>query len=66
LQTVEYYSTQSIRGAGSGKFPDSGNATLLEQYVECLEKFWKSGSAIVWRCDNDPLFYELNLFLEIA
>jgi hypothetical protein len=66
LQTGEFFSTWIICGGGTRKLPDGGNANLVGQFIECVDLFWKSGGAVIWWCDNDPLFYELNLFLEIA
>ena len=63
LQTGNYYSVWIICGDGSGKLPKGGNANLVGQFVDCTIKFWKQGGALVWWCDNEPLFYEANLFL---
>jgi hypothetical protein len=67
LQTGFYYATWIICGSGTGELPIKGaNVNLVGQFVQSVDTFWKSGGAVVWWCDNDPLFYELNLFLEIA
>ena len=51
-------------GDGSGILPEGGNANIVGQFVECAIKFWMQGGALVWWCDNEPLTYEANLFLE--
>jgi hypothetical protein len=37
---------------------------LIDQFIECCIIIWQSGGGLVWWCDNHPLFFELNLFLE--
>ena len=64
LETGLYYSCWVICGDGSGRLPNGGNANLVGQFIECVIKFWMGGGALVWWCDNEPLTYEANLFLE--
>jgi hypothetical protein len=52
--------------AGTGKVPDGGNPYLIDQFIRCIDVFWRSGGAIVWWCDNDPLTFECNEWLKIA
>ena len=44
--------------------PNGGNSNLVGQFITCSIRYWKRGGALVWWCDNEPLVYELNLFLE--
>ena len=64
MMTGKYYACWIICGGKTGKLPNGGNANLVGQFVDCTIKFWKHGGALVWFGDNDPLFYEMNLFLE--
>ena len=63
LKTGEFYACWILCGNGM-KLPFEGNINLINQFVECLEIFWKNGGALVWFCNNEPLLYELNIFLE--
>ena len=64
IQTGQYYAVWVISGDGSGNLPEGGNPNLVGQFINCLIQYWKCGGAVVLWCDNDPLFYETNLFLE--
>lgn len=64
MQTGQFYAIWVICGAGDGRLPDGGNAHLIDQFISCVDIFWKSGGSVVWWADNEPLFYELNEFLE--
>ena len=69
LQTGQYYAVWIINGDGSPRLPDAAatknnEAYLVEQFIDCVEIFWKSGGSVVWWCDNDPLFFQTNIFLE--
>ncbi|KAK8886006.1 hypothetical protein M9Y10_041465 [Tritrichomonas musculus] len=71
LQTGQYYAAWIICGDNNENLPDekatkSGEAYFVDQFIECVERFWKSGGSVVWWCDNDPLFFQANKFLEIA
>ena len=48
------------------KLPGGGNENVVGQFIECLNIFWMNGGALVFWCDNEPLTYEANLFLEKA
>ena len=37
---------------------------LIEQFNEVLIQFWKNGESIVFQAECDPLFYQVNIFLE--
>ena len=62
----KYYAAWIICGDGKGKLPGGGNANIVGQFIECLNRFWMNGGALVFWCDNEPLTYEANLFLEKA
>ena len=64
LEKGLYYACWVVCGDGSGILPEGGNANIVGQFVECAIKFWMQGGALVWWCDNEPLTYEANLFLE--
>ena len=63
LKTGEFYACWILCGNGI-KLPFDGNINLIYQFIECLEIFWKNGGALIWFCNNEPLLYELNIFLE--
>ena len=62
----KYYAAWIICGNGEKKLPGGGNANIVGQFIECLNIFWMNGGALVFWCDNEPLTYEANLFLEKA
>lgn len=71
LKSGQYIEAWIICGDSSNKLPDktataNGEAYLVDQFVDCVEYFWKSGGSVAWWCDNDPLFFQANLFLERA
>jgi PAX-interacting protein 1 len=47
MQTGEYYAIWVICGGGTGHLPDGGNPYFVDQFVRCIETYWKSGGAIV-------------------
>jgi hypothetical protein len=65
MQSGQYYATWIICGGGTGKLPDGGNPHLADQFVRCVDIYWKSGGAVVWWCD-DQLDFECNLWLKVA
>ena len=62
----KYYATWIICGDGAGRLPGGGNANIVSQFIEVLNRFWMNGGALLFWCDNEPLIYEANLFLEKA
>ena len=62
----KYYAAWIICGDGGGKLPGGGNANIVGQFIEALNRFWMNGGALLFWCDNEPLTYEANLFLEKA
>ena len=57
----KYYAAWIICGDGTEKKEIKSN--LVSQFIEVLIKFWKNGGALLFWCDNQPLVYEANLFL---
>ena len=62
----KYYAAWIICGDGGGKIPGGGSANIVGQFIECLNRFWMNGGALLFWCDNEPLTYEANLFLQKA
>ena len=60
----KYYAAWIICGDGSGKLPGGGKFNIAGQFIEVLNRFWMNGGALLFWCDNEPLTYEANLFLE--
>ena len=63
MKTGKYYATWIICGNGRGDLPDKGNANLVGQFINCTIRYWKKGGSLVWWCDNQPLCFEFNLFM---
>ena len=66
MRTGKYYATWIICGNGRGVLPDGGNENLVGQFINCTIRYWKKGGSLVWWCDNEPLCFEFNLFMQIA
>lgn len=69
LQSGEYFQAWVICGDNSINLPDenatkNNEAYLVVQFIDYLEIYWKSGGGVCFWCDNDPLFFQANLFLE--
>ena len=62
----KYYAAWIICGDGNGQLPGGGNSNIVGQFIEALNIFWMNGGALLFWCDNYPLVYEANLFLEKA
>lgn len=39
-------------------------AGLIEQFIDCLLLYRRNGGAIVLFCDNEPLYFQVNMFLD--
>ena len=60
-----YYTVWVMCGPGKGKLPDNSQYPgLVEQFIDCLLLYWENGGSVVLFCDNSPLYYEANIFLE--
>ena len=57
----KYYAAWIICGDGTEKKEIKSN--LVSQFIDVVIKFWKNGGALLFWCDNYPLVYEANLFL---
>ena len=62
----KYYAAWIICSDGAGRLPGGGKANIVGQFIEVLNRFWMNGGALLFWCDNEPLTYEANLFLEKA
>ena len=62
LKGGKYYAAWIICGDGTEK--KQINSNLVGQFIEVLIKFWKNGGALLFWSDNEPLVYEVNLFLK--
>ena len=60
-----YYTVWVMCGPKTKKLPDnSKKAGLVEQFIDCLIKYWENGGAVVLFCENKPLYFQANMFLE--
>ena len=52
-------------GPNTDKLPDKSNYSgLVEQFIDCLLLYWKNGGAVVLFCENEPFYFQANMFLE--
>ena len=60
-----YYTVWVMFGPDINKLPDSSPCPgLVEQFIDCLLLYWKNGGSVVLFCDNEPLCFQANMFLE--
>ena len=60
-----YYAVWVLCGPNINKLPDKSNYPgLVEQFIDCLILYWENGGAVGLFCDNDPLYFQTNMFLE--
>ena len=60
-----YYTVWVMCGPCIDLLPDNSKYPgLIEQFIDCLIKYWENGGSVVLFCDNDPLYFQANLFLE--
>ena len=60
-----YYTVWVMCGPNLNRLPDNSKyAGLVEQFIDCLILYWQNGGAVVLFCDNDPLYFQANMFLE--
>ena len=63
----EYNSVWVMCGPQKAILPKpNSNPNLIGEFMEVINIFWKNGGSIVFFADGDPLFYQVNLFLENA
>ena len=60
-----YYTVWVMCGPDINRLPDnSRHAGLVEQFIDCLLLYWENGGGVVLFCDNDPLYFQANMFLK--
>ncbi|KAH0787495.1 hypothetical protein GPJ56_008690 [Histomonas meleagridis] len=66
----DYYAVWVICGPPYPILPIQKNPhtdpNLVGQFIEVLILFWENGGSIVFWADGDPLYYQVNLFLQTA
>ena len=59
-----YYTVWVMCGPDINKLPDNSEYPgLVEQFIDCLLLYWRNGGAVVLFCDNEPLYFQANMFL---
>jgi hypothetical protein len=60
-----YYTVWVMCGPDLNQLPDNSEyAGLVEQFIDCLLLYWRNGGSVVLFCDNEPLYFQANMFLE--
>ena len=60
-----YYTVWVLCGPEIDKLPDKTNHPgLVKQFIDCLILYWQNGGSVVLFCDNEPLYFQANMFLE--
>ena len=60
-----YYTIWVMCGPDINSLPDNSKYPgLVEQFIDCLLLYWENGGSVVLFCDNDPLYFQANMFLE--
>ena len=60
-----YYTVWVMCGPKIKDLPDhSPYPGLVEQFIDCLLIYWNNGGSVVLLCDNEPLYFQANMFLE--
>ena len=60
-----YYTVWVMCGSSIAILPDKSEYPgLVDQFIDCLLLYWKSGGAVVLFCENEPLYFQANIFLE--
>ena len=60
-----YYTVWVMCGPEINRLPDNSKYPgLVEQFIDCLLLYWENGGAVVLFCDNEPLYFQANMFLE--
>ena len=63
----EYNSIWVMCGPQKAILPKpNSDPNLIGEFMKVINIFWKNGGSIVFFADGDPLFYQVNLFLENA
>jgi len=62
-----YNSVWVMCGPQKAIIPNSkSDPNLIGEFMKVINSFWMNGGSIVFFADGDPLFYQVNLFLENA
>ena len=60
-----YYTVWVMCGPDINKLPDNSKYPgLVEQFIDCLLLYWENGGGVVLFCDNEPLYFQANMFLK--
>ena len=60
-----YYTVWVMCGPDLNQLPDnSGYAGLVEQFIDWLLLYWRNRGAVVLCCNNEPLYFQANMFLD--
>ena len=60
-----YYSVWVLCGPDINQLPDkSPYPGLVKQFIDCLILYWKNGGAVALFCENEPFYFQANMFLE--
>ena len=63
----DYNSVWIMCGPQKAVLPNpKSNPNLIGEFMEVINIFWKKGGSLVFFADGDPLYYQVNLFLEKA
>ena len=60
-----YYTVWVMCGHEKEDMPDkTKDPGFVEQFIDCLILYWENGGSVVLFCDNEPLYFQANMFLE--
>ena len=63
----DYNSVWIMCGPQKAILPNpKSDPNLIGEFMKVIDIFWKNGGSLVFFADGDPLFYQVNLFLENA
>ena len=63
----DYNSVWIMCGPQKAILPNpKSDPNLIGEFMKVINIFWKNGGSLVFFADGDPLFYQVNLFLENA
>ena len=52
-------------GPEINRLPDNSKYSgLVELFIDCLLLYWENGGAGFLFCDNEPLYFQANMFFE--
>ena len=61
----QYYTVWVLCSPEINKLPDNSQYPgLVKQFIDCLILYWENGGAVALFCDNDPFYFQANMFLE--